>query len=122
MTGVSGSRKCIIINIITVWKLWLQTVIIIFYVFSGSRFHVTHDFGFVTLDIHSVITEDSGVYMCKAVNNAGEAVSSTSLKVKCKFYVTGTWMNIVKCEEEMLKYLTERLQRNFRPCNEVVCK
>jgi len=31
-------------------------------------------------------------------------------------------MNIVKCEEEMLKYLTERLQRNFRPCNEVVCK
>lgn len=53
--------------------------------FSGSRFHVTHDFGFVTLDIHSVITEDSGVYMCKAINNAGEAVSSTSLKVKCKF-------------------------------------
>jgi hypothetical protein len=53
--------------------------------FSGSRFHVTHDFGFVTLDIHSVITEDSGVYMCKAINNAGEAVSSASLKVRCKF-------------------------------------
>jgi hypothetical protein len=67
----------------------LSRQLIVFVIFSGSRFHVTHDFGFVTLDIHSVITEDSGVYMCKAVNNAGEAVSSTSLKVKCKFYVTG---------------------------------
>jgi hypothetical protein len=48
---------------------------------------VTHDFGFVTLDIHSVVTEDAGVYMCKAVNSAGEAVSSISLKVKCEFHV-----------------------------------
>ena len=31
----------------------------------GSRFHVTHDFGYVTLDMNSVIPEDSGVYMCK---------------------------------------------------------
>lgn len=48
---------------------------------------MTHDFGFVTLDIHSVVTEDAGVYMCKAVNSAGEAVSSISLKVKCEFHV-----------------------------------
>jgi len=31
----------------------------------GSRFYVTHDFGYVTLDMSSVIPEDSGVYMCK---------------------------------------------------------
>ncbi|GLH07319.1 LOW QUALITY PROTEIN: Titin [Gryllus bimaculatus] len=39
----------------------------------GSRFHVTHDFGFVTLDISKVVTEDSGVYMCKAINNAAKS-------------------------------------------------
>jgi hypothetical protein len=32
-----------------------------------------------------VVTADAGVYMCKAINSAGEAVSSISLKVKCKF-------------------------------------
>ena len=51
---------------------------------SGSRFHVSHDFGFVNLDINKVVLEDSGVYMCKAINLAGEAVSSASLKVKCE--------------------------------------
>ena len=34
-----------------------------------------------------MVTADAGVYMCKAVNSAGEAVSSISLKVKCKFHV-----------------------------------
>lgn len=52
------------------------------YLCLGSRFLTTHDFGFVTLDISSLVREDSGVYMCKAINQAGEAVSSTSLKVK----------------------------------------
>lgn len=33
-----------------------------------------------------MVTADAGVYMCKAVNSAGEAVSSISLKVKCKFH------------------------------------
>lgn len=56
------------------------------YFFSGSRFHVTQDFGFVTLDIMSTVPEDSGVYMCKAINAAGEAVSSTTLKVKRNYY------------------------------------
>ena len=35
----------------------------------GSRFQVTHDFGYVTLDMNSVIPEDSGVYMCKVSFN-----------------------------------------------------
>ncbi|CAN8024063.1 unnamed protein product, partial [Ixodes persulcatus] len=49
---------------------------------KGSRLLANQDFGFVTLDIVSGIAEDSGVYMCKAVNKAGEAVTSTSLRVK----------------------------------------
>lgn len=52
----------------------------------GSRIHTTADFGFVTLDIMQTVPEDSGVYMCKAINKAGEAVSSTSFKVKRMFY------------------------------------
>ncbi|XP_068082222.1 titin [Anabrus simplex] len=73
----------------------------------GSRFHVTHDFGFVTLDINSVITEDSGVYMCKAINQAGEAVSSISLKVKSRSSILGepmqpdAWQKIQLKEAEM---------------------
>lgn len=43
---------------------------------------MTNDFGFVTLDISSTVADDSGVYTCKAINRAGEAVSSTSMKIK----------------------------------------
>lgn len=55
----------------------------------GSRFRTTHDFGFVTLDIASTVAEDSGVYMCKAINKAGEAVSSTAMKVKSRSNIVG---------------------------------
>ena len=47
----------------------------------GSRFQVTQDFGFVTLDIASCIDKDSGMYMVKASNFAGEATSSFALHV-----------------------------------------
>ena len=51
----------------------------------GSRFRTSTDFGFVTLDVLQVIPEDSGVYMCKASNAAGEAVSSITTRVVGKF-------------------------------------
>lgn len=38
----------------------------------------------VTLEIASVIPEDSGIYMCKAINLTGEAVTSTSMRVKSR--------------------------------------
>lgn len=55
----------------------------------GSRFKTTHDFGYVSLDITSVVSEDSGVYTCRAYNAAGEAVSSTGMKVKSKSTIAG---------------------------------
>ncbi|KAL1117095.1 hypothetical protein AAG570_004423, partial [Ranatra chinensis] len=55
----------------------------------GSRFHTTHDFGFVTLDVTSTVPEDSGIYTCKAINAAGEAVSSTTLKVRPRSAIAG---------------------------------
>lgn len=96
----------------------------------GSRFHVNHDFGFVTLDIMKVIPEDSGVYSCKAINKgtcllsksclrnksliqflhlAGEAVSSIALKVKARSAISGdaiqpeAWQKIQLKEAEMNK-------------------
>ncbi|XP_054706308.1 titin-like isoform X2 [Uloborus diversus] len=49
---------------------------------QAARFREIHDFGMVSLDIASTIAEDSGVYMCKAVNKAGEAVTTTSMVVR----------------------------------------
>ncbi|KAI5701651.1 hypothetical protein M8J75_011738 [Diaphorina citri] len=75
----------------------------------GSRFHVQHDFGYVTLDITKCVPADSGVYMCKAINRAGEAVSSTSLKVKSKSDIVSeslqpdAWKKIQLKEAEMNK-------------------
>ncbi|ODN04243.1 Titin [Orchesella cincta] len=50
----------------------------------GTRYRSTADFGFVTLDISSVIPEDSGMYSIKVRNSAGEAINSISLKVHGK--------------------------------------
>lgn len=55
----------------------------------GSRLRTTNDFGFVCLDINSVVPADAGIYMCKAYNLAGEAVSSTGMKVKSKASISG---------------------------------
>ncbi|KAK3888336.1 hypothetical protein Pcinc_007597 [Petrolisthes cinctipes] len=55
----------------------------------GSRFTTNHDFGYVTLDIMKCVDEDSGVYMCKAINNAGEAVSSCTTRVIAKDNILG---------------------------------
>ncbi|GBM46853.1 Titin, partial [Araneus ventricosus] len=55
----------------------------------ASRFRDIHDFGMVSLDISSTIPEDAGVYMCKAVNKAGEAVTSTSMLVRPRGGVLG---------------------------------
>ena len=48
----------------------------------GSRIRAAQDFGFVTLDILSCISEDSGMYMVTAENVAGHSSSSFALHVK----------------------------------------
>ncbi|XP_014204704.1 titin [Copidosoma floridanum] len=75
----------------------------------GSRYHVSHDFGFVTLDIMKVIPEDSGIITVKAINKSGEAVSSISLKVKARSAISSdaiqpeAWQKIQLKEAEMNK-------------------
>jgi titin len=43
-----------------------------------------HDFGYVSLDISHVREEDEGVYICRATNALGEAVTTASMKVQSK--------------------------------------
>ena len=49
---------------------------------TGHRFRTTHDFGFVALDILGAYAEDSGTYMCRAVNKLGEAVNTATVTVQ----------------------------------------
>lgn len=48
---------------------------------QGHRFKTTYDFGFVALDISYSHAEDTGTYMCKAKNAAGEAVTTCAVNV-----------------------------------------
>lgn len=52
---------------------------------DSSRITKVHDFGFVSLDITHVRDDDQGVYMCRASNPLGEAVTTASMKIKSKF-------------------------------------
>jgi len=49
---------------------------------SGHRYKSIFDLGFVSLDILSMYSEDSGEYICRAVNDNGEAF--TKAMVTCK--------------------------------------
>uniref|UniRef100_A0A915DZ78 Ig-like domain-containing protein n=1 Tax=Ditylenchus dipsaci TaxID=166011 RepID=A0A915DZ78_9BILA len=46
---------------------------------TGSRVKTINEFGYVVLEISPVYPEDSGDYVCKAINAVGEAVTTTSL-------------------------------------------
>jgi len=52
--------------------------------FNGSRVKTINDFGIVVLEIYPVYPEDSGEYVCKAKNAAGEATTSTQLTIAPK--------------------------------------
>lgn len=62
-------------------ETWIFSSIFISYsVMTGSKYVVTVDFGFVSLDILYTYPADSGIYMCKAVSSQGEAVTTGTLK------------------------------------------
>lgn len=51
---------------------------------TGHRFRTAYDFGFASLDVLSVVAEDTGEYTCRVTNNLGQAHSSVVTTVKCK--------------------------------------
>jgi titin len=54
---------------------------------SGSRYHITFDFGYVALDINHVYPEDAGEYTVKAINNLGQCTSSIKINVTGKLFM-----------------------------------
>lgn len=52
--------------------------------FSANRLTTMNDFGYVALNMKYVNPEDSGTYTCRAVNDLGQAVTSSTLIVQCK--------------------------------------
>ena len=52
---------------------------------AGSRFIETNSFGFVALDIMYAYPEDAGTYTCRARNAIGEAITSATAVVHCKY-------------------------------------
>lgn len=51
---------------------------------KAHRFRMTHDFGYVALDLLYSYPEDSGTFMCKATNEQGEAVTTCCVQIQCK--------------------------------------
>lgn len=55
---------------------------------SGHRYRTVYDMGFVSLDILYVYAEDSGEYVCRAVNDFGEDFTKATVSCKRKFRPT----------------------------------
>lgn len=51
----------------------------------GSRITSIFNFGYVSLNIMHLRTEDAGSYTVRAVNRLGEAISSATLRVFGEF-------------------------------------
>lgn len=52
---------------------------------QANRISTMHDFGYVALDMKYVNPEDSATYTCRATNRLGQAVTSATLVVSCKY-------------------------------------
>lgn len=52
---------------------------------AGHRYRTMYDMGFVSMDILYVYPEDSGEYVCKAINDLGEDTTRASVSCKSKF-------------------------------------
>lgn len=53
---------------------------------SGHRYRNIFDMGYVSLDILYVYGEDSGEYVCRAVNDFGEAITKATISCRSRFY------------------------------------
>lgn len=80
---------------------------------TGSRVKTITDFGYVVLEIFPVYPEDSGEYVCRAVNPQGEAVTTVSLQVigllityRLNVYYDYTYSNYNPGPKCTLKYYT----------------
>lgn len=55
---------------------------------SGHRYRNVYDLGYVSLDILYVYGEDSGEYVCRAVNDFGEDFTKATISCKRMFFIS----------------------------------
>lgn len=55
---------------------------------ASSRANITYRFGFIALDLLSLVTEDAGVFTCVVSSATGSAESSATLSVIRKLNLT----------------------------------
>lgn len=56
---------------------------------ASSRISSIYNFGYVSLNIQHLRAEDSGSYICRAINRLGEAISTGTVQVFSRNTVTG---------------------------------
>ena len=66
--------------------LYKKIKIILTNFIAANRLTTMHDFGYVALNMKYVNPEDSGTYTCRAINELGQAVTSATLIVQCKYF------------------------------------
>jgi len=57
---------------------------------ASSRIGTLFNFGYVSLNINGLRVEDAGTYICRAVNAAGEALTTTTLRVAATVDLTAS--------------------------------
>lgn len=90
----------------------------------GSRSNYTFKFGFIALDLLSIITEDSGEYVCRVTSSTGVAESRAILSVAQRPGIERTTQNFNSVQqiqqlEDYSKYQrTESVDEstNQKPC------
>jgi hypothetical protein len=74
---------------------------------TGHRFRTTFDFGYVSLEILYTYSEDSGEYVCRAVNKHGE--DFTKAVITCKgeqhIYQRPSYVTLRPCEFTLITCL-----------------
>ena len=90
----------------------------------GSRFRPIHDFGYVALDIIGLISEDTGVYTCRAVNAVGTDEVSANLSCKSTKQIVKESQGDVKMDkiqqiEDRSNYKVSRGEELEETCTQV---
>ena len=82
---------------------------------SGHRFRITHEFGYVALDILYTYPEDEGEYVCKAINELGEDI--TKCKLLCKELPAIQLENQVSALVFTMGAVNREGEAKFLPCS-----
>lgn len=67
----------------------------------------SYRFGYVSLTILHVYSQDQGIYTCRAVNELGEDVTS------CQLTVVGKQLRFLKCRYDAYTIIAPRAQEKF---------